>query len=553
MDPELIDRLRTDLDSAGYDAPAVTALLGAAADDARRRGVRAPARRALDERGGTRLALLIRLFLLGDPLTGEELADALPALGPAGAHRLGLVAAAGDAAAGCRAALSLNPVEIVDARSAEPVAWRILSDLDDQLRGGPARPDHVMGVGGATRSLIAQAPPGEVERALDLGTGCGVVALHLALRGPVVATDISERALELARANARLNGLEERIEFRRGDLFAPVSGEAFELILSNPPFVITPRGAGGPVYAYRDGGLAGDALAERVIAEGPARLAPGGQLLCLANWESPWGGSGLERVRGWIETAAGATGPLDAWVIERDRVDPAGYAETWARDGGARPGGADFERLMSGWLDDFAARRVVAIGLGAVRIRRRGAVAGADGATPGADSGGASTTVVHVDQAAGAYSAEPPGARLAAAFEAGVAAARMDDAAVLEARWVLDDAVAEEREHRPGEEAPRAIALRTERPIARRVTADPLLAAAMGACDGELSLRRIADALAQILEIDAAAAAEALVASVRELTWFGMLAVAGTADASGTAGASGAPGTAGTRPRGTAR
>lgn len=519
MDPELIDRLRVDLQAAGYRVDAVAGLLGTSADAARQRGVFAPARRALRERADGPLAQLVRLFLLGEAVAAAELDAALPALGATGALELGLVELGGSAeSAALRAALSLNPVEIADARTAESPHWWILSDLDDQLRRGPARPDHVMGVGGATRSLIAQAPPHDALRCLDLGTGCGVVAMHLALRGRVIATDISERALLLARANARLNGVERRIEFRRGDLFAPVAGERFDLILSNPPFVITPREAGTPVYEYRDGGMIGDGLAERVVSEAPALLAEGGELLCLANWESPWGGNGLERVRGWIAGAAAAgaaaSGPLDAWVIERDRVEPAQYAETWARDGGARPGSVEFEVLMDAWLTDFSARRTVAVGLGSIRVRR-------------GDSSRRDAGVIHVEHAAGGYGAEPPGGRLAAAFDAGSAAERMSDAEALATRWLLDGAVREEREHRPGEEAPRAIVLTTERPIARRVTADPLLAAALGACDGELTLGRIADALATLLEVDAEAAAEALVSSARELAWCGMLAPAG--------------------------
>lgn len=516
MDPDLIDRLRDDLDAAGYRSASVSALLGASADTARQRGVFAPARRALREREDGPLARLIRLFLLGEALPAAELDAALPALGTGGALELGLVEAAESAA--LRAALSLSPVEIADARAPEPQHWWILSDLDDQLRRGPARADHVMGVGGATRSLIAQAPPSDAPRCLDLGTGCGVVALHLASRGRVVATDISERALVLARANARLNGVEQRIEFRRGDLFAPVAGERFDLILSNPPFVITPREAGATVYEYRDGGMTGDGLAERVVREAPPLLAGGGELLCLANWETPWGGSGLERVRSWIAGAASngaaAAGPIDAWVIERDRVEPAQYAETWARDGGARPGSAAFEELMDAWLADFSARRTVAVGLGSIRLRRGG---------PARRDAG----VIHVEHAAGGYGAEAPGRRLAAAFDAGIGAELMSDADVLATRWLLDGAVREEREHRPGEEAPRVIVLTTDRPIARRVTADPLLAAALGACDGELTLGQIADALATLLEVDAGAAEEALVSSARELAWCGMLTPSG--------------------------
>lgn len=521
MDPALVDLLRDDLQRAGYRIGSVSALLGPVADRARQRGVFAPARRALAEGEPSPLARLVRAFLLAEETTGDALDGALPSIGAAGAAELGLVA---ETSPGLyRAALSLNPVRIDDARLPEPLEWWILSDLDDQLRRGPARADHVMGVGGATRSLIAQLPPHDAARSLDLGTGCGIVALHLALRGEVVATDISGRALGLARANARLNGMTGRIDFRRGDLFEPVAGEAFDLIASNPPFVITPRGdASDPVYAYRDGGRTGDELPAAVVRTAPAHLERGGTFICLANWESLWGRGGLDRVRGWIDDAAAAAGPLAGWVIERDRVDPVQYAETWARDGGARPGDPEFERLVAGWLDDFAMRRVVAVGLGSVRIARPISDAG-DPAAP-------AEPLIRVEHADGAYAAGGAlGAELASAFAAGVAAARMSDDEVLATRWVLDETVGEVREHRPGEEAPRAIALVTERPVARRVVADTLLAAAVGACDGELALGQIADALAGLLEVDAAAVEEALVTSARELAWLGMLAQAGAA------------------------
>ncbi|QBE47610.1 class I SAM-dependent methyltransferase [Leucobacter triazinivorans] len=507
MHPDLIDRLRTDLRAADYRVGAIAEMLGASADAARRRGVLAPARRALRARAEGALPQLIRLLLLGDAVDSSAIDAALPALGAEGALALGLVEETPPGS--LRAALSLTPVEVADARKEQPLHWWILSDLDDHLRSGPARADHVMGVGGATRSLIGQAPPYDAPRCLDLGTGCGVVAMHLALRGRVVATDISERALMMARANARLNGLEGEIEFRRGDLFAPVAGERFDLILSNPPFVITPRSAETPVYEYRDGGMIGDALAERVVREAPELLAEGGELLCLANWESPWGGNGLERVRAWITGAGERLGALDAWVIERDRVEPVQYAETWARDGGARPGSPEFDELVEGWLDDFSQRRIVAVGLGSIRVRR----------SPRTADGG----VVHVEHAAGGFRGDAPGDLLSRAFDAGAAAELMSDDEVLATRWLIDPAVGEAREHRPGEEAPRSIVLTTDRPIARRIAADPLLAAAVGVCDGELALGPIADALATLLEVDAGAAAEALVSSARELAWCGML------------------------------
>lgn len=524
MDEALLDRLRRDLEAADYRELPVRTLLGAENEAARLRGVLSPSRRRLEHVEESALAILVRIFLLGEEVSAAEVRFALPSLGIEGAETLGLLTAGTDRH---RAQLSLNPVDLPDSAAASPdtnVHWWILSDLDDQLRNGPARPDHVMGVGGATRSLLAQLPPledlsGPGFRALDLGTGCGVIALSLAQSGAphVIATDISERALTLARANARLNGMDDRIEFRQGDLFSPVAGEEFDLIASNPPFVITPRTSqdDAPRYDYRDAGMIGDALAARVVQEAPAHLTEGGTLICLANWESPWGRNGLDRVREWVERAVEHSGPLAAWVIERDRIDPVRYAETWVRDGGARPGEPEFDRLMRAWLQDFAERRIVAIGLGSIRLQR------VDG---GRALGAQQSAPLRTEHVPDPFGPDHPGAGLATILGHGVRVSEMTDSQVLGQRWVRSEWVTEVREHRPGEESPRALQLRIDRPIARAVQADPLLAAAVGACDGELSLAQIADALATILEVDPGDCANALIEGVRELVWLGMLA-----------------------------
>ncbi len=79
-------------------------------------------------------------------------------------------------------------------------------------------------------------------RIVDVGTGSGAIALALAHQLPqagVTAIDVSEAALEIAQENARRNGLSDRIRFTRGDLLAPVAGEQFDVIVSNPPYVAT--------------------------------------------------------------------------------------------------------------------------------------------------------------------------------------------------------------------------------------------------------------------------------------------------------------------------
>jgi hypothetical protein len=122
-----------------------------------------------------------------------------------------------------------------------------------------------------------------------------------------------------------------------------------------------------PEYEYRDGGLVGDALVEQVVAGAGEHLVPGGTAQFLANWETKDDVAGLDRFRGWVE---GSSVPLDAWVIERESLNPIEYAEMWIRDGGTAPGSAEHDRLLNAWLDDFAARGVSEIGFGYVLLRR---------------------------------------------------------------------------------------------------------------------------------------------------------------------------------------
>jgi release factor glutamine methyltransferase len=120
-------------------------------------------------------------------------------------------------------------------------------------------------------------------RVLDVCTGTGHVAVAAALAGArrVVAVDVSRRAVLTARLNARLNGV--RVDARRGDLLAPVDGERFDLVVSNPPYLPSVEGgtpARGPQRAW-DAGPDGRALLERLIAGVPRVLAPGGTLLLV--------------------------------------------------------------------------------------------------------------------------------------------------------------------------------------------------------------------------------------------------------------------------------
>jgi release factor glutamine methyltransferase len=118
---------------------------------------------------------------------------------------------------------------------------------------------------------------------LDLCTGSGLLAVHAArrYRCRVTAADLSRRAVASARLNAALNGV--RVRALRGDLFDPVGGEQFDVIVSNPPYVPNPSGqAGGRGVARAwEAGFDGRAFLDRICAAAPSHLRRGGVLLLV--------------------------------------------------------------------------------------------------------------------------------------------------------------------------------------------------------------------------------------------------------------------------------
>ncbi|HUQ01477.1 MAG TPA: peptide chain release factor N(5)-glutamine methyltransferase [Kofleriaceae bacterium] len=124
-------------------------------------------------------------------------------------------------------------------------------------------------------------------RVLDLCTGSGVLAVTLAKELPaarVVATDVSEAAAVLARKNAEHNKVNDRLDVRVGDLFAPVGADVFDVIVANPPYIATAVIATLDKEVQReprlalDGGADGLDLLRRLVAEAAAHLAPDGLL-----------------------------------------------------------------------------------------------------------------------------------------------------------------------------------------------------------------------------------------------------------------------------------
>ncbi|WP_345800977.1 methyltransferase [Microbacterium sp. AZCO] len=500
-DAALCAALADDLRAADFHAATIRERWGAAADDAIARGLRFPALAAI-EGDDDPLAVLARLLVLGMPQPAELVDAALPRTGGDGLVRLALAERGED---GIHPLALVRPQSFGDAHG--DGGWWIASDLDETALGGPLPEDHVLGVGGASLTLAGLQLPTPARRALDVGTGCGIQALR-ARRAvdEVVATDISERAIRFARLNALLNAV-DGIELRSGSLFDPVKGERFDRIASNPPFVITPRAAEVPAYEYRDGGMIGDDLVAAFVRGAGEHLEPDGVAQLLGNWETRSGVDGLDRVREWVASSAV---PLDAWVVERERLDPLAYAELWIRDGGTVPGSAEFARLATAWLDDFAEREVSAIGFGYILLRRPRS------GTP---------TLTRYERVGESLGATPGGLgqHLADALAAHDALAALDDAALAASILRVSPDVTEARHHLPGSEAPSVIELRQGGGFGRTIEVDPALAALVGACDGDLAVGPLIDAIAELLEVDAGALREDLLPRVRELVFTGFL------------------------------
>jgi methylase of polypeptide subunit release factors len=310
-----------------------------------------PALRATRDTGPREI--LVRLFLLQASVAADAAAHALPL---ADALAGGLLERDGDEV---RALVDIRPYADADED------WWVASDLGSGLAGrpGPAlRPDHVLGVGGASTTLAQLTVRPPVHTALDLGTGCGVQALHLARHsGQVTATDLNPRALDFARLTVALSGV-DHVELRQGSLFEPVAGRRFDLVVSNPPFVISP----GERFTYRDSGLSGDELCRRLVVQAPAHLLDGGWCQTLTNWLHVRGEDWRERVAQWVVPTG-----CDAWVVQRDLQDPAEYVELWLRDSGDA-GGPDYRSRYDAWLDHFEELGVEAVGFGWITLHASG-------------------------------------------------------------------------------------------------------------------------------------------------------------------------------------
>lgn len=291
------------------------------------------------------LVPLIRLFWSGAELASEEIDELLAPLDAERLEAAGIVVRENGQV---RRSVGIVPLDGL---------MIAIEPLD------PADPpsDVVTGVSPASATLGWLTERRDVETALDLGTGCGTQALFAARHSAeVVGTDVNPRALEFAEFNSRLNGL-TNIEWLEGSWFEPVEGRRFDLIVSNPPFVVSPESA----LVYRDSDMPGDAVSRHVVREAAAHLTEEGRAHVLVNWVHDEGADWSAPLREWVE----GTG-CDAILVHYGSERPIDYATKWNQAVGERDF-AEFDATLRRWLEYYEQAGIDRIATGAVFLRRR--------------------------------------------------------------------------------------------------------------------------------------------------------------------------------------
>jgi Methyltransferase small domain len=481
-DPRPIEELRAVLASAGFEGEAVRSALGVDSHVLARPADLPVQRRRLA--GIEPLGTITTLFVLDTPVASADASRAFAPLRVEDLEALGLVESGGGLV---RARVRLVPHDDV----------LIASDVPKI--GAAQPPNHVAGIHGPSVTLAHLTVRRPVDRALDVGTGCGIQAI-LASRhcAQVTATDVNRRALNFAAFNALLNGA-GNVELREGSFFEPVGGDRFELLVCNPPYVISPETA----FLFRDSGLAGDAVSREVVSRAPEALAEGAFASMLLSWAQAPDEDWSSPLRDWVEASG-----CDALLLHYGTQDPLTHAASWTRD---RHGGdpAAFDAALERWLGYLRRLGIEGVAYGGVVLRRR------EGANwvrahrlPASGLGPAGDQIVRIFAAQDAISGFADehallGARLRLAQDARVE----QQLELREGRWVADAGI------------------RLDGGLGLGASLDPATARLLAGIDGRRTLAEVAAELAEREREDVDRVASAAVQVARGMLELGFLEV----------------------------
>ena len=413
-------------------------------------------------RGGDALDTLIRVFIMGLAVPADAVREAV---GPEALDKwldAGLLA---------RAAAE-EPAVAATVRLVPYAGMLFANDLNPRT-ANEVRSNYVMGVGAATTTLANATIRRPVGRTLDLGSGCGTLALLAAGHsGEVVALDRNARAVEFARFNTQLNGI-ENIRHLEGNLFEPVAGDKFDLIVTNPPFVISPESR----YLFRDSGMRGDEICRTIVKQAPAHLNEGGTCQMLCNWAHLRGEDWKDHLASWFEGSG-----CDAWVIRSETQDAAVYGDVWLRQT-ERHELEKSPQLFEQWMDYYDRNGIESVSAGLIGLRRR-----------------SGKNWVRIEDAPPKMFG-PVGEDVAKGFEVRTFLATGDDQALLASRLRIDPDVRLEQRCEPTPEGWRVVESQLFRSagFAHRGKADPYVAKLIASCTGERTVGQlIADMASEV-------------------------------------------------------
>jgi len=343
QDPEDIHRIKDVFDAAGYTDAGILGTLGVT----NLSSIRGNNLLLLHRTGrGTPLETFIRLFLIKIPCELETVRHAVMPMQIGAWAEAGLVRIDRGSVA---AAVELLPYKDL----------LIAYDPSDILRTS-LKEHYVMGIGSSTITLDNLTVRRSSARTLDLGTGNGIHGLLASSHSDqVTSIDLNPRAVAFAAFNATLNGI-SNMECVQGDLLKPVRGMTFDLVVTNPPFVISPETR----YIYRDGGMQADGITRKIVQGVPGFLNEGGFCQILCNWAVKRGEDWHERLSKWF-VGAGS----DVWTMRSMTEDVAEYAAKWIRHT-ERDDTAGYRERFREWMTYYEAQDIEAVCSGIITMRR---------------------------------------------------------------------------------------------------------------------------------------------------------------------------------------
>ncbi len=292
------------------------------------------------------LDLLIRLFLLRDTTSLQEIRALMPAETLEAFEALGLVAVVPAEEGKIESPIALYPVGRLWIASDR---WYPPGEKD----AAPSEDFVFPAMTANTSQFLAGLPDSPCERLADIGSGTGVGAL-LAARCAhhAWAIDITERSTHLAEFNRRLNGI-ENVTVACGDLYEPVRDLKFDRIIAHPPYMPTPKTA----QIYYDGGTDGEQITRRLVQGLPRYLLPGGRLYCLTMGSDRESQPFERRIRAWLGEQ---DSQFDVALVVRRFYKPGELAIRWAVKTSSGPDGASeltkaladlgVESMVYGWV-----------------------------------------------------------------------------------------------------------------------------------------------------------------------------------------------------------